>query len=211
MRAFFVVLFTFVLALISRECSAACLFCAGAPTATTTTSAFEPSDAYETQFLGGVQWNFGTSVPELVLGFRQTRTSTDDDVIGGKLDFAFPLNAHFLDGFTVRGMGLAGDRDAQGEFGVGLRGWNFKPLLAAGAQGPYVNGGANYIFGEGFEPYLGANSLSQPRRPRTYTTTTTALSCPIGDRLLPQSFFNPGDSPPASQFVDGKTCVRGVP
>jgi hypothetical protein len=157
------------------------------------------SAEFETQFLGGLQWNFGSSAPELVLGVRRTRTDADDTVVGGKLDFAFPLNAHFFDGLTFRAMGLAGDRDVQGEFGLGLNGFDFKPLIAAGAQGPYVNGGANYIFGVGLQPYLGANSLQRPRAAKG-----GGFSCPAGYVLIGVD----GDAPYAK---DGKTCAPSAP
>jgi len=179
---------------------AVCLSCGPAPVETTSTSS-----ASEIQFLGGLQWNFGTNAPELVLGFRETRTSSSDEVVGGKLDLEFPLNAHFLDAFTIRGMGLAGDRDVQGEFGLGLSGFDFKPLLAGGIQGPYVNGGVNYIFGTGFEPYLGANSLSRPHKPNTHTS----LNCAAGQTLEPASLFGGTVSP--SQVTDGKVCVYSLP
>ncbi len=138
---------------------------------------------YDTEFFGGLQLNFGDRTPQLVLGVRRTRTDQDDDVFGGKAEFDFKLNESFFSSTTFRVLGLVGDRDVQGEFGGGVSGLDLKPLLAGGVQGPYVEGGANYIFGAGLQGYLGANTLGRPSAPRS-----AKFTCPAGYYL---GYFGP--------------------
>jgi hypothetical protein len=49
--------------------------------------------------------------------------------------------------------------------------------LNAGVQGPYVNLGTDYLFGKGWQPYVGVNTLGRVRAP------TESLSCPAGFNL----------------------------
>ena len=115
----------------------------------------------------GLQWNFGSSQPELMLAARWTRTQTDSNVVGVKFDVALPV----LNGWrpTLRLMGLAGDRDIQGEFGFGYRFATSKFVLGLGAQAPYVNGGMNYEFGDSVAAYAGVNTFGRLVAPRQTT------------------------------------------
>jgi hypothetical protein len=131
----------------------------------------------ETRFLAGLQWNFGTSAPEVVLGIRSTRTFRGNDAYGGKLDIAVPVSVNW-NRPIVRVMGVAGVRQVQLEFGGGVRLFDWRPVLGAGLQGLYSNGGTNYLLGQGFEPYLGVNDLGALRKPATTTTTTTVIEPP---------------------------------
>jgi hypothetical protein len=73
-------------------------------------------------------------------------------------------------------MGVGGVRQVQGELGAGLRLFDWQPVLGAGIQGLYSNGGVNYLLNEGFKPYIGANDLGALRKPATTTTTTTTVT-----------------------------------
>jgi hypothetical protein len=119
----------------------------------------------ETRFMAGVQWNFGSSTPELVLGVRRIKTRNNDSTIGGKFDIAIPLNADTYKTPVVRLMGVAGNRDVQGEFGFGLKLMEWKAVVGVGVQAPYTNGGVNYIFNDGLNPYFGFNTLKKPTAP----------------------------------------------
>jgi len=79
---------------------------------------------------------------------------------------------------------LAGNRDVQAEGGLGIRFGNnfgdFKPLLAAGVQAPYVNGGLNFVYGTPMpELYAGVNTLAKTKAPRWVNTGDGggSLSC----------------------------------
>jgi hypothetical protein len=132
----------------------------------------------ETRFLAGLQWNFGASAPEVVLGIRSTRTFRGNDAYGGKLDIAVPVSINW-NRPVVRVMGVAGVRQVQLEFGGGVRLFDWRPVLGAGLQGLYSNGGTNYLPSEGFAPYIGVNDLGALRRPATTTTITVIEPPPI--------------------------------
>lgn len=134
------------------------------------------SNKWETLGFVGLQGNFGTSTPELTFGVRRTETNTSNDVAGGKLDFSLPLDMKNLNLPTARLMGLYGNRDIQGEAGAGLQLKDFKPLIGLGAQVPFANFGANYVFHQGWEGYVGANSLRKPAKPTL--TNSGELTCP---------------------------------
>jgi hypothetical protein len=76
-------------------------------------------------------------------------------------------------------MGVAGVRQVQLELGGGVRLFDWRPVLGAGLQGLYSNGGVNYLPSEGFAPYIGVNDLGALRRPATTTTITVIEPPPI--------------------------------
>jgi hypothetical protein len=115
----------------------------------------------DTRVFVGLQWNFGNSRPEIMLGAQHTETDSDNSVVGGKFDVALPFDLQNLKP-TVRLLALAGNRDLQGELGLGIQTSDWKPLIAVGAQLPFVDFGANYVFDEAFKPYIGLNSLKKP-------------------------------------------------
>ena len=126
----------------------------------------------ETVAFGGINWNFGASKPELVLGVRATQSNRTSNVMGAKFDVAIPLDSKTWTMPTFRVMGLAGSCDVQGEVGLG---WSFNtnyPLFAVGVQAPYSTAGINYAIPNSFSPYLGVNSL---RKPACAFKTTTAF------------------------------------
>ena len=66
---------------------------------------------------------------------------------------------------VVRVMAVVGVSEAQLELGGGVRLFDWSPVFAAGVQGPYSNGGANYLPGGGIRPYVGLNDLGKLQRP----------------------------------------------
>ena len=135
---------------------------------------------FQTIFSLGVQWDFGDKKPQAVLGVRRTQTTTQSAVYGGKVDVAFPLSTDTFFNPTIRLLGVGGDRTIQGEAGIGAtinaRG-GVNPLLALGAQVPFVNGGVNYGVGKGLAPYLGVNTVKRAAAPES---TASTLTCPSG-------------------------------
>ena len=112
----------------------------------------------DTAFSIGLQYDFSDMQFALVGAARATKTDTDNDVTGGKVDLTIPLSGD-NHAPTLRAMGLAGSTDVQGEAGIGYDFGKSQALIGAGAQGPYVNGGFNYYFGSVLAPYLGLNTL----------------------------------------------------
>ena len=125
----------------------------------------------ETLLSLGIQWDFGDAVPQAVVGIRSTTTSAEDAVAGGKLDLTLPLDFKAKFQPIIRAMGVAGNRDVQGEAGFGMKPESGQFLLGAGLQGPYVNGGANYLIGKGVNPYFGVNSIGRATGPTIITPT----------------------------------------
>lgn len=158
---------------------------------------------WATKFFAGLQWNFGDSRPELVLGVRRSETNTSNHVAGGKADLAVPLTTQFAEIKPVlRIMGLYGNRDVQAEFGFGMRAFDWKPLAGAGVQAPHANGGLNYVFADGFKAYAGANTLA---RAPAALRLRGPLSCPGGLSLTPVAGLGLNVDP--SAIVDGYTCT----
>ena len=112
----------------------------------------------------GLQWNFGTSQPEIVLAARWTRSHTDASAFGGKVDLTFPVMTEFRP--TLRLMGVAGARDIQGEYGFGYRFAASKVLIGLGAQAPFTNAGIDYTIGENFAAHGGVNTFGRLVGPR---------------------------------------------
>ncbi len=120
------------------------------------------TSASDTVAFLGFQWNFGSKAPELVLGARYTQSDAENSLLGAKLDLAFPLDSAKWTTPTLRLMGVDGGCNVQGELGLGMSFADTKPFVAAGIQGPYVNGGVDLGFDGRYAPYLGLSSLAAP-------------------------------------------------
>lgn len=161
------------------------------PTPTFTTVVIGQDKVSDDEFFAGINWQFGTnSQAELVIGYRDVNVHSDGDVDGAGVDFTFPIKDGLKFG-EMRVKAIDGQDDWQGEFGLG---WSFLHqgfLLTGGAQGNFFTMGTDYVFGTGWEPYIGANSIGDYDVP-PYLTETTA-SCPS-----PYVLGN-----------DGESCVFG--
>lgn len=125
----------------------------------------------DTRVFGGLRWNFGTMAPEIVVGLRFTETRKSNNVVGVKTDLAVPIRADMTSiRPALRVLGVAGNRDVQGEAGFGIEAISWNPILAGGVQGPYTAGGLNFVFGQGLQPYLEINTLSKPKKRREIWT-----------------------------------------
>lgn len=146
------------------------------PTPTFTTVVVGQDKSSEDEFFAGINWQFGASPQaEIVLGYRDVNVHSDGDVDGMGLDFTFPIKNGITFG-EMRFKAIDGQDDWQGELGLG---WSFLHkgfLLTGGAQGNFLTLGTDYVFGSGWEPYIGANSIGDYDAP-SYLTETTA-SCP---------------------------------
>jgi hypothetical protein len=145
----------------------------------------------EDEFFVGINWQFGAaSQAELVIGYRDVDVETNGDVSGAGVDMTFPLK----DGIHVgelRFKGIEGEDDLQGEFGLGWSFFHKGFLLTAAAQGPYVTLGADFVFGTGFEPYIGVNTISD------YDPPDFEI---VEERSCPQPF---------TLSPDGQSCLGG--
>ncbi len=113
----------------------------------------------ETAAAIGLRFEFGDNAPEIVGTVRHTYTDTNNTVTGGLAELAIPLTNKKHFGPKIRAMGLVGSTSVQGEAGIGYDFANQQPLIGVGIQGPYIEGGANYLFDGEFHPYLGIDTF----------------------------------------------------
>lgn len=113
----------------------------------------------------GLRWSFGSDAPAVTAGVRHTRTEIDERVLGVKLDISLDLKTDLTFTPTIRLLGLAGNRDIQGELGLGFQTSDWQGLVAAGVQLSYFNAGANLTFDGTLSPYAEINGLGRPSAP----------------------------------------------
>ena len=130
----------------------------------------------------GINWNFGVREGLTgVVGYRFARVSASDRVRGGLIDLTVPLTGAPIQFGEVHLKALSGSRSVQGELGVGYGFQGGAFLVNGGVRVPYANAGADYLFGKGWQPYLGVDTL---KRARPHIETTTKV-CANGNLLLP--------------------------
>lgn len=124
----------------------------------------------------GVNWNWGAREgATLVLGYRFAKTKADDKVRGGLVDVTFALTGAPLGTpGEIHIKALGGKRSVQGEAGVGYGFQAGAFLVNAGVRAPFVTAGTDYLFGKGWQPYVGVHSLGKMRNAESTT------SCPAG-------------------------------
>ncbi len=92
----------------------------------------------ETRAYIGLQWAYGDTVgtmPNFVLGLRQTRSRTSNTVTGGDLSLAFSLDTFKPD--AIRVSYLEGKCNFIGQYGLGYSLRNQTSLFFVGVVGPY--------------------------------------------------------------------------
>ena len=126
----------------------------------------------------GINWNFGVrDGATAVIGYRDAKVKTNSNVEGWKAEATFVLSGANMGFGELRAKYLMGERDVQGELGLGFSGAHEAFLLNGGIQGPYVNGNVDYLFNKGWLFSIGANSLGKVKKPKEMTT------CPPGYTL----------------------------
>lgn len=163
----------------------------------------------ETAGFVGLRWNFGSQVPAVTVGIRFTRTGVDDDVTGAKMDFSLDLKKDFAFTPTVRLLGIVGNRDVQGELGLGIQTADWQALLSGGVQLAHFNLGANLTLDGTLAPFVELNGLGRPLPP---LLIEGELTCAVDGMLLqpvdgdtfegPIEYYTPGPG----LIVDGYTC-----
>ncbi len=157
-------------------------------------------------FFMGINWNFGTKAPELVLGLRSLRTGVDKKSSGAQLDVFLP----FLGGISfdrIRLSYVGGQRSVLGQLGFGYSFSQQTPLVGLGVQVPYANFGLDYLFRGTALPYVGLNSLNRPKTP-TGGASTTNYNCSNNDiqptTPITDFFFDDEQT----QTLDDRTCFQ---
>ena len=126
----------------------------------------------------GINWNFGVrNGATAVLGYRDAHIKKNGNVDGWKVEGTVVLSGAPIGLGEVRAKYLKGEREVQGELGLGFSGAHEAFLLNAGVQGPYINGNVDYLFNKGWLGSIGVNSLGEAKKPKKTTT------CPSGYTL----------------------------
>lgn len=130
----------------------------------------EDPNNFETQFVGGIQWNFGTSNVEGFIGARRTKTDKDDSfggTTGGQIDLTTPLTLS-LASFdpSLRFLGLVGTREFQTELGGGVNLFDQSLYESLGVQTLCAEGGVNLLNkADEYNPYLGVDTVCSRHEP----------------------------------------------
>ncbi|MGZ5130302.1 MAG: hypothetical protein ACXWCV_03110 [Caldimonas sp.] len=136
------------------------------------------SSRNDNKVYAGINWNFGVRTGATVfVGVRAARVNADSKVHGAKAEISYVLSGAPMGLGEARLKYLVGNRDTQGEGGVGYSFAHQAFLVNGGMQAPFMNGGADYLFGKGFLVYIGGNTLDSVRKPRDN------FSCPTGYTL----------------------------
>ena len=126
----------------------------------------------------GINWNFGVrDGATAVVGYRVAKVAAGGHVHGYKAEISYVLSGAPMGLGEARLKYLNGSRSAQGEAGAGYSFASQAFLVNLGVQGPYVNGGVDYLFDKGWLASIGVNTLSRVKKP------TETLSCPAGYTL----------------------------
>lgn len=123
----------------------------------------------------GINWNWGVrNGATAVVGYRWARVKSNNHVSGALVDLTVVLSGAPVGLGEMHVKGLAGGRSVQGEFGAGYGFQGQAFLLNGGVRAPYANVGTDYLFGKGWQPYVGINTLQRVKAP------TETASCPTG-------------------------------
>lgn len=153
----------------------------GGPAPTTTITKKSRSD---NQVFVGLNWNWGVRQGLTgVVGYRWARVSASDNVRGGLVDITIPFTGAPIGIGEIHVKGLAGSRSVQAEagFGYGFQAGAF--LVNAAVRVPYFTGGTDYLFGKGWQPYIGVHSMGRAKRAQEESTTT----CPTDFEFDPET------------------------
>jgi hypothetical protein len=153
------------------------------------------------EFFVGINWNFGSKGPELVLGARSMRMNAWGNGDGARLDFLFPLAGGFSFD-RVRLSYVNGHRSALGELGLGYSFLQKTPFVTGAIQAPYVQFGVDYLFTGKFMPFIGVNSLKKPKVAGGVASCGTGTLTPVS--TLQTNFSGLFVDP--TLIIDGQTC-----
>ncbi len=131
---------------------------------------------HENRVYAGINWNFGVrDGATVVLGYRAAKISSGGHVDGFKAEIGYVLSGAPTGLAEARVKYLNGSRSVQGELGAGFSFASQAPLVNLGVQGPYINGGVDYLFGKGSLASIGVDTLGEAKKP-TETATCAAGS-----------------------------------
>lgn len=135
----------------------------------------------QTRFYGGLTWSLDKKqnlIPDVTLGIRVLGVSSNNNVSGG--DFSVRVRVYDTPSIdSARLMYVGGNRNIQGNAGLGYSFTNNQILGVAGGQSAFARIGSDYQFGDNkFNPFIEANSINRPNQ--VSPSSGGATSCPSG-------------------------------
>ena len=131
------------------------------PPAPVATTVVEDS---ENEAFVGFNWTLGAGItPEVVIGYRHVDVDSTGDVEGAGANISFNIAKMNFD--RIKLFAINGDEDLQGELGFGYSLLNKEWLGTLGAQGGYINLGADLMQSGEFKFNGGLNSINDYNAP----------------------------------------------
>ncbi|BCB28007.1 hypothetical protein SKTS_28930 [Sulfurimicrobium lacus] len=126
----------------------------------------------ETRAYAGLKWSVeGGATPSLVLGAMRARISSGGNTEGANLALSINLAGGVKPASIKLGY-LNGKEDFQGELGVGYNFLKATPLVGFGVNAPYANLGADWSYGNGFDPFAIIHTHGKFGKPAAASTQT---------------------------------------
>jgi hypothetical protein len=112
----------------------------------------------------GMVWTLekSSAVPDVVVGLRHAKTTSDSDVTGYDVSarFKFTGNVAFD---SVRALYLNGDRSTQANIGLGYSMTHQSMFGTVGGSGEHLKLGVDYLYKPAkFDPFIEINTLGKP-------------------------------------------------
>lgn len=112
----------------------------------------------------GLVWTLGQSstVPDLVVGLRHTKTDSSSDVKGNDVSARFKLNGGIAFD-SVRAVYLNGSRSSQANLGLGYSATYQSVFGTVGGSAEHLKLGLDYLYKPAkFDPFVEVNTLKKP-------------------------------------------------
>lgn len=131
-----------------------------------------------TKAYAGLNWNLGGGwTPSVVLGVFNTRVKADGDTEGANLAFHLNVAGGIKPG-KIKLSYLNGKEDIQGELGLGYDFVRGAPLLALGANAPFVALGVDGYLNGNIVPFITLHSQEKFDKPTGSNTRRCVLDTP---------------------------------
>tara|TARA_B110000503_G_scaffold34594_1_gene56345 strand:+ start:4429 stop:5013 length:585 start_codon:yes stop_codon:yes gene_type:complete len=120
----------------------------------------------DNKIYAGINWQFGVKASfNAILGLKSTHTSSGGNITGGDFNVSIPIDKEYFRDVKLKAEYVNGNITGQGNVGVGYIFGRDKFLGTIGYSLPYVKLGTDYVFQDGFEPYLQINTLDKYKKP----------------------------------------------
>jgi len=149
----------------------------------------------ETRAYAGLKWSIdGGATPSLVLGAMHARVSSGGNTEGANLALSINLAGGVKPASIKLGY-LNGKEDIQGELSVGYNFLKATPLVGLGVNAPYANIGADWLYGNGFDPFAIIHTHGKFGKPAPASTQTCTSVLGLGGAFTDNACTIPNTPP----------------